>query len=97
MLVNPCKSSLAAVGFSLFIFFVYPGSLGAGANGHAESFDFNLPQWPVLRMFNARRSLWKELPQDLVKLRWCSRADCRSRRRYSDRFKQVFKYGFYCG
>ena len=66
MLVNPCKSSLAAVGFSLFIFFVYPGSLGAGANGHAESSAFNLPQWPVLRMFNARRSLWNELPQDLV-------------------------------
>ena len=41
------------------------------------------------------KTLWR--PQDLVKLRWCSRADCRSRRRYSDRFKQVFKYGFYCG
>ena len=38
MLVNPCKSSLAAVGFSLYIFlfffYVYPGSLSSGSNGN---------------------------------------------------------------
>ena len=67
-MLNPCKSSLAAVGFSLFIclffFFVYPGSLGAvlAPTGTPTMSDFNLPEWPVLRMFSAGRSLaWERV------------------------------------
>ena len=53
--MNPCKSSLAAVGFSsficLFFFFVYPGSLSSGSNGngdYVQDYDYVRLQSPTV-------------------------------------------------
>ena len=55
VLMNPCKSSLAAVGFSLYIFlfffYVYPGSLSSGSNGngdYVQGYDYVRLQSPTV-------------------------------------------------
>ena len=70
-MLNPCKSSLAAVGFSLFIclffFFVYPGFLGAvlAPTWTPTMSDFNLSQWPLHVQCQEESCLGKSCPETL--------------------------------